>query len=229
MIGEDEGSTKATGGTARKARGHTTRTEATSSPEATAGSVGPANTDESESTPAEETDAAQSESDIEEAHRLDEVLRATVNLVLRRYLRKVENGKREPAESELGELLARARDQFTCVPTPADTKPGPWTPLIANEGEDDEYSYWGRPVYWLDRQVLEQLSVVVMGTQEWAQASDDVYPEVLVTDSAHRPYTKDWWRLEISTPAKAREIAAALVEAADKAEAVKKALDDQKG
>jgi hypothetical protein len=227
MTGKDEGTTKAAGGPAMKARDHTSRTEATSSPEETAGGIEPANTHESESTPAEQTDAAQSESDIEEAHRLDEILRATVNLALRRYFRKVENGKRETAESELGELLAKARDQFTCVPTPADTKPGTWMPLTANKGEEDEYSYWGRPVYWLDRQVLEQLSVVVMGTQEWAQASEDVYPEVLVIDSEHRPYTEDWWRIEAVTPAKAREIAVALAEAADKAEEVEADLCSQ--
>ena len=228
MIGEDESLAKAPSRTAKKARHDTSRTEATSRPEETAGTGEPATTDDSESTPTEETKEVQSESDLEEADRLDEVLRATVNLILRRYFRKVENGERETAESELAELLARARDGFTCVPAPADTTPGPWIPLIANKGEEDQYSYWGRTVYWLDRQVVGQLSVVVMGTQAWGEDSGDVYPQVLITDSAHRPYTKDWWRLDTVTPAEAREVAAALAQAADKAEEVEATFCSQK-
>lgn len=101
-------------------------------------------------------------------------------------------------------------------------------PLTANKGQEDEEFYWGRPVYWLDRQVLEQLSVLVTGTQAWGQACVDVHPEVLVTDSAQRPYTEDWWRIEVLTAAKAREIAAALLEAAEKADALEVANSSQK-
>lgn len=226
MTGEDESLTKATSRRAKKARHETSRTEAISSPEEAVTAGESATTDESESNPPEETEGAQSESDLKEADRIDEVLRATVNLILRRYFRKIENGERETAESELSDLLARAREGFTCVPAPADTTPGPWTPFIANSGEEDEYLYWGRPVYWLDRQVLEQQSVVVMGTQAWGEISEDVYPQVLITDSTHMPYTEDWRRLDTVTPAKAREIAAALLEAADKADAVEATLDD---
>ena len=50
---------------------------------------------------------------------------------------------------------------------------------------------------------------------------------MLVTDSAQRPYTDDWLRLDTVTPAKAREIAAALMEAADKADAVEASLHSQ--
>lgn len=142
--------------------------------------------------------------------------------------RNRQNGGLETAESELAESLARARDFFTCVPAPADTTAGPWMPLTANKGQEDEEFYWGRPVYWLDRQVLEQLSVLVTGTQAWGQACVDVHPEVLVTDSAQRPYTEDWWRIEVLTAAKAREIAAALLEAAEKADALEVANSSQK-
>lgn len=154
------------------------------------------------------------------ADRLDELIYATLDLILGMYLRKVENGERDSAESELTDALARARTRFTGVPAPADTTTGPWGPLIANSGEDDERSYWGRPVYWLNRPVLEQLSVVVMGTQAWGQASENVSPEVLVDDTDHRPYTEDWWRFETLTASKAREISEALAEAADRADAV---------
>lgn len=81
----------------------------------------------------------------------------------------------------------------------------------------------------MDRQVLEQLSVVVMGTQAWGEHSGDVDPQVLVTDSAYRPYTDNWRRIESVAPAEAREIAAVLAEAADKAEEVEAALDYEKG
>lgn len=47
-----------------------------------------------------------------------------------------------------------------------------------------------------------------------------MHPEALVNDSAHRPYTEDWGRIELITVAKAREIAVALAEAADRAEEV---------
>lgn len=228
MTREGESLTKATGKTAMKAPHNEFRKETTFGPEEPAGGTEPATTNESESTPTEVTQGAQSESDTSKADRLDEVLDAAVTLILRRYVRKVENGDRWTAESDLAELLGRARELFTCAPAPADSTPGPWTPLIANKDQDDEYSYWGRPVYWMNRQVLDQLSVVVMGTQAWGEDSGDVYPEVLVTDSAHRPYTEDWWRLEAVTPAKAREIAAALAEAADKADEVEAALCPQK-
>ena len=149
MTGEEESTTKATTRMTKKARHDTARTEATSRPEEAPGKGEPATIDDSEPMPTEETNGAQSDSDREEADRLDQVLRATVDLMLRRYFRKVESGERETAESELAELLTRARGQFTCVPSPADTTPGPWTPLIANKGQEDEFSYWGRPVYWM--------------------------------------------------------------------------------
>lgn len=228
MIGEDESLEKEPSPAARKSgHGRSDSVKTTNPKEATA-SEETAPIDESESTPAEETNGAQSESDPGEADRINEVIRLTVNLILRRYFRKIENGERETAESELSDLLERARDGFTCVPAPADTTAGPWMPLTANKGQEDEEFHWARPVYWLDRQVLEQLSVVVMGTQDWGEDSGEVYPQVLVTDPAHRPYTKDWWRLKAVTPAEAREVAAALAEAADKADEVEAALDDQK-
>lgn len=63
----------------------------TASPEEFAASEETASIDESESTPAEETNGAQSESDPDEADRINEVIRATVNVLLRRYFRGVEN------------------------------------------------------------------------------------------------------------------------------------------
>lgn len=165
MTGEDESLATATSPAAKKARREQSRTAATLSPQEE-----PAPLDESESTPAEETDGAQSESDSELADRLGEVARATVNLLLRRYFRGVESGGRETAKSGLAELRAEVRGFFNCVPAPADTKAGPLMPLIFFKGQENEWRYWGRPVYWLDRQVLEQLSVLVTGTQAWGQA-----------------------------------------------------------
>jgi len=159
MIGEDE-SLASSPITATRKSGHgKSDSVKTASPEEAVASEETASIDGPESTPPEESNGAQTESDPDESDPINEVIRATVNALLRRYFRGVENGVRETAESELAESLARARDFFTCVPAPAGTTAGPWMPLTANKGQEDEESYWGRPVYWLDRQVLEQLSV----------------------------------------------------------------------
>lgn len=229
MTGEDEDLATATSPAARKPGRRRSESAKTVSPEeAAADDEETAPTDEPGSTPAEETDGAQSESNSQLADRLDEVARATVNHLLRRYFRGVESGGRETAELELAESLARVQGFFNCVPAPADTKAGPWMPLTFFKGQENEWRYWGRPVYWLERQVVDQIAVAVMGTQAWGEACEDVYPVVRMIDVSRRPYTDEWQCIESVTAAEARELAAALAEAADKADLLEAARRDPK-